>query len=227
MAAGHARALPAPGLSRRRPGHYGPGVSRLPNLRRDELGREAQEVWDSIVATRGDQLTNDEGGLVGPFNAFVHAPAVGRHLAALGAAVRFGTSIERRLAEIAIITVGARWQAEFEWWAHARMAREHGVPEAVVEAIRRGEDPPFASGDERTVYRVARQLAGTGQLTQDACDAARQLLGDAGLVELVSMCGYYTLVSFLLNAFAVPLPAGAAPAWDGGDAAAGSERAPR
>src|SRR5271155_2177084 len=117
-------------------------MSRLPYLRYDELGTDGQHVWDDVVGTRGDRLVNEQGGLVGPFNAFVHAPGVGRHLSSLGAAVRFGTGIERRLTELAIITVGARWKAEFEWWAHARMAREHGVPVLVVDAIGRGEEPP-------------------------------------------------------------------------------------
>ena len=39
-------------------------------------------------------------------------------------------------------------------------------------------------------------------------DAARAHLGDGGLVELVTLVGYYTLVSFTLNAFEVPLPGG-------------------
>ncbi len=72
--------------------------------------------------------------------------------------LRFGTSLERRLTEVAIITVGARWKAEFEWWAHARMARRHGVADAVIDAIGRGEDPPFQADDERTVYAAAREL---------------------------------------------------------------------
>lgn len=153
------------------------------------------------------------GALIGPFNAFVHAPDVGRHLTSLGAALRFGTSIERRLTEVAIITVGSRWKAEFEWWAHARMAREQGVPDAVVDAIGRGDDPPFTADDERTVYAVARELTLTGALSQDSYAAAQGLLGDAGLVELVSLCGYYTLISYLLNAFAVPVPAAAELMW--------------
>jgi 4-carboxymuconolactone decarboxylase len=186
-------------------------MSRLPYLRYDELDPDGQQVWDGVVGTRGGQLTNEHGGLVGPFNAFVHAPGVGQHLTALGAKVRYDTSIERRLSELAIITVGARWKAEFEWWAHARMARRSGVPDAVVDAIERGEEPEFEADDERAVYAVAAQLVRTGHVRQDAYDAARELLGDAGLVELVSLCGYYTLVSFLLNAFAVPLPDGVTP----------------
>jgi 4-carboxymuconolactone decarboxylase len=188
-------------------------MSRLPYLRHDDLDPAGQQVWDGVVGSRAGDLVNDEGGLVGPFNAFVHAPDVGRRMASLGRVLRFETSIERRLTEVAIITVGARWKAEFEWWAHARMAREHGVPDAVVDAIGRGDEPAFDATDERTVYAVARQLAEAGELDQAAYDAAQQLLGDTGVVELVSLCGYYTLISFLLNAFAVPLPPGATPAW--------------
>jgi 4-carboxymuconolactone decarboxylase len=193
--------------------HYCLAVSRLPYLRRDDLDPDGQQVWDSVVGSRADLLINEQGGLVGPFNAFVHAPDVGRHLASLGRVLRFTTSLERRLTEVAIITVGARWKAEFEWWAHARMARRHGVPGAVVDAIGRGEDPPFQAGDERTVYELARELSETGRVGQDAYAAAQRLLGDAGLVELVSLCGYYTLVSFLLNAFDVPLPPGVPAMW--------------
>jgi 4-carboxymuconolactone decarboxylase len=187
--------------------------SRLPYLRYDDLDADGQALWDGVVASRGGDLVGPEGGLIGPFNAFVHAPGVGRRLSSLGRVLRFETSIERSLAEVAIITVGARWKAEFEWWAHARMAREHGVPGAVVDAIGRGEDPPFEADDQRVVYTVARQLTADGQLDRDAFTAAQRLLGDAGVVELVSMCGYYTLVSFLLNAFTVPLPPGAAATW--------------
>jgi 4-carboxymuconolactone decarboxylase len=178
-------------------------MSRLPFVTRDQLSAQGQAVWDSIIASRGSQSVSEQGWMTGPFNAFVQAPDVGRHLDPLGAAMRFGTSVERRLAEIAIITVAARWKAQFEWQAHARMARDLGVPGAVIDAIGRGDDPPFASDEELAVHAVARQLTETGQLGQDAYAAAQRLLGDAGLVELVSICGYYTLVAFILNAFDV------------------------
>lgn len=151
---------------------------------------------------------------MGPFNAWVHAPDAGARLAQLGLTLRFGTSLERRLSELAIITVGARWRAEFEWWAHAPMARDHGVGAAIVDAIARGEEPAFEADDERAVYRVARELSETGGLSEPVYTEAQQLFGDRAMVELVSLCGYYTLVSFTLNAFAVPLPAGAEPVWN-------------
>jgi 4-carboxymuconolactone decarboxylase len=194
------------------------GMSRLPELRRNQLPPDGQAVWDLLVETRGSHVVTAQGSLGGPFNAFVHAPDIGRPLASLGAVLRFGTSFGHRLTELAIITVAAGWQAEHEWMAHARLAREAGVPDAVVDAIRRREDPPFTAEDEQIVYSAARQLVADGHLSQAAYDAAHGLLGDVGVVELVALCGYYTTISFMLNAFAVPLPPGVQPMWPGSQA---------
>ena len=188
-------------------------MSRLPELRHDQLAPEALAVWEAVVGTRGSRLETPGGGLAGPFNAFLHAPAVGGKLADLGATLRYGTTLDRRLTEIAIITVGAWWKAEFEWWAHARMASRHGVPDAVIDAIGNGTSPPFEAEDERVVYVLAHSLATRGFVPPQDYDAASQLLGDTGMVELVTLCGYYTLISFLLNAFDVQLPEGTAPRW--------------
>jgi 4-carboxymuconolactone decarboxylase len=192
-------------------------MSRLPELRRDDLTAAGQAVWDLIVQTRGSHVVTDAGTLIGPFTAFVSAPEAGGPLAALGAALRFGSSIERRLTEVAIITVASHWRAEFEWLAHARIAREAGVPDAVVDAIGRDEEPTFAAADERVVYTAARELVTTGQLADASYAAVHDLLGDTGAVELVTLCGYYTLISFVLNAFRVPPPAGVKPMWPSRD----------
>jgi 4-carboxymuconolactone decarboxylase len=191
-------------------------MTRLPSPTRADLDERAGAVWDSITATRPSIVTAD-GTLMGPFNPWVIAPNFGERLAELGVALRFETSIERRLLEVAIITVGARWRAEFEWWAHSRMALQHGVSPEVVDAIAQGTSPPFRD-DERIVHAAASQLVDDGRIDPVTYDAARELLGDRGMVELVTLCGYYTLVSFTLNAFEVALPPGAEPVWPAGDA---------
>lgn len=183
-------------------------MSRLPALTRDDLDDPGQNLWDQIVSTRSKGVIDESGGLRGPFNPWLHAPEVGRRAADLGAHLRFGVSVERRLLELAIITTGARWKAEFEWWAHVPMAREHGVSEAVIDAIGRGETPHFERDDERVVYAVAHQLAEDGHLAPQTYGDAQALLGDRGMVELVTLCGYYVLVSYTLNAFDVGLPPG-------------------
>jgi 4-carboxymuconolactone decarboxylase len=188
-------------------------MSRLPYMKRDDLDDAGRAVWDTIESSRGAQVVNDEGGLVGPFNAWVTAPNVGARLLDLGGALRFESSIDRRLLEVAIITTGAHWHAEFEWWAHSRMALDNGVSPAVVDAIQVGAEPRFEHDGERIVHNVARQLATTGRVDEATFEEARILLGDGGLVELVALCGFYALVSYTLNAFDVPLPPGAESAW--------------
>jgi 4-carboxymuconolactone decarboxylase len=194
-------------------------MSRLPSLSYDQLDADGQRVWDHIVDTRGDRVILPGGeGLSGPFNALVTAPHIGGHLSALGATLRFNGTLPDVLRELAICVVAGHWQAEFEWAAHSRLARELGVPDTVLDAIAQGGEPEFADDAQRTVYTVARQLVQTGRVTPETDKAVRQLLGGSGTVELVSLCGYYCAVAFSLNTFDVPLPPGVQPTWEDADA---------
>jgi 4-carboxymuconolactone decarboxylase len=188
-------------------------MSRLPYLRHDDLDPEQQAVWEAVVSTRGARTIHEQGYLIGPFNALLHARGSGLRVAELGASLRFHTSLDSRLLEIAVLTVAARWRAEYEWYSHARLATELGVPDEVIRAIAERREPPFGSDAERTVHAVARQLADDGQIDEASFAQAHELLGDQGIAELVFLCGYYTLVSFGLNAFDIPLPEGATPQW--------------
>jgi 4-carboxymuconolactone decarboxylase len=184
-------------------------MTRLRPLQYDELDDEQRAVWDRIVSSRapgGLELVGDDGGLIGPFNAFVHAPAVGRHSGALGATLRFATSLDRRLTELAICTVGAHWQAEFELWAHVPLALEAGVDQTVIDAVLAGETPEFERGDEAIVHAATSQLLRTGRCDAETYDSLVGLLGERGVVELTSLIGYYCSISFTLNMFEVPVP---------------------
>ncbi len=188
-------------------------MTRLTSLTQDQLDEQGAALREAIIGPRGDSLVNDEGGLHGPFNAWLHAPAIGKNLSKLGSSLRFEMSLDRRLIELAIITVGARWESEFEWYAHSTMALEAGVGQSTIDAIGEGGAPSFTLDDERVVYAVAHQLVRDGRLDTETYGAAAELLGETQMVELISLCGYYTLISFTLNAFDVPLPSGATEKW--------------
>ncbi|MEO6570955.1 MAG: carboxymuconolactone decarboxylase family protein [Ilumatobacteraceae bacterium] len=190
-------------------------MARLPPLTRSELDPDQLQLWDALTENRGGgvELVDEHGGLVGPFNSWLYVPKIGRRLSSLGAHLRFGTSIPRHLAEIAICTVGAHWRSEFEFWAHAPMAIDHGVEPAVIEALRSGADPVFDTDEERLVHQVATQLLNDRRVDDATYAGTRTLLGEAGMVELVALIGYYCLISMLLNLFEVPLPAGEVPSW--------------
>ena len=188
-------------------------MSRLTPLQQNDLDERAAALREAIIGPRGESLVNEEGGLHGPFNAWLHAPVIGKNLSRLGTSLRFEMNLDRRLIELAIITVGARWQAEFEWYAHAPMALEAGVEQSTIDAIGAGEPPHLIFEDEQAVYAVAHQLCRDGRIDEATYAVAVGLLGETQMVELVSLCGYYTLISFTLNAFEVPLPTGEAEKW--------------
>ncbi len=191
-------------------------MTRLPIINGTDLSAEQQEVWDNVVnGKRGDasRFVDAHGGLVGPFNASLHAAQTGRKVVSLGEALRFDTEIDNRLLELAVCTVGARWKSNFEWYAHARLAREAGVADDIVDAIERGEEPTFIHADEKAVYDLTMTLLTTGRVPDTVYAAAHSVLDDQGMVELVQLVGYYCLVSFTLNTFQVDLPPGETPVW--------------
>ncbi|MEL6983326.1 MAG: carboxymuconolactone decarboxylase family protein, partial [Actinomycetota bacterium] len=176
---------------------------------------EQRALWDELVASRGGamSLVGPDGALVGPFNHMVASPNLGKRMGDLGHAVRFEASVERRLQELAIVTVGAHWRSNFEFWAHARMALEQGIDRSVIDALAAGDTPNFEQADEAEVHRLASQLVATGRVEQASYDAVRDRLGEQALVDLITTVGYYSLISLTLNAHQVPMPEGEAPIW--------------
>jgi 4-carboxymuconolactone decarboxylase len=85
------------------------------------------------------------------------------------------------------------------------------LSEAVIDAIRDDRDPPFTQDDERLVYRFMRTLHAERAIPDDLYQALAGVLGETGVVDLVGIAGYYTLISMTIKVFEVPPPAGVAP----------------
>jgi 4-carboxymuconolactone decarboxylase len=179
-------------------------MSRLPDLRYEDMSAEQQRVHDEIAA-------GPRGKVEGPLKVWLHAPKLATHAQKLGAHARFQSLLPPPLSELAILVTAATWRADFEWYAHARLAREAGIEDAVIEAIRRGEKPSLADPKARAVYAVSRELHRRRSLSDETYALAEAALGRAALVDLVGILGYYTLVSMTLNAFRVPTPDGSRP----------------
>lgn len=179
-------------------------MPRIPLPGPEAMTPEQRRVHDAVV-------DGPRGMLIGPLRAVIHNPALAERWSALGEILRFGTSLPKRLTELAIIVTGRRWTSQIEWWVHARAAAAAGLPDAAIEAIRAGTPPEFDSAEDTEVYEFARQLQLTGQVAQDAYDAILRRWGTVVVVELTALIGYYTMVSMTLNAHEIPLPEGTAP----------------
>ena len=178
-------------------------MSRLAPLDLTTLTPAQKTVADAIVS-------GPRGGLRGPFEAWLRSPGLADPAQKLGEHVRFGTSLPRDLSELAIILTGKRWKAQFEFWAHARMAKEAGIAEDIVEAVRLGTPPNFRRPEEQLIYDFVTEYFATNRVSQPTYDRALAAFGESGVVDLVGTVGYYTLVSMTLNVFEVALPEGVA-----------------
>ncbi len=194
-------------------------TSRATPITYDATSQEQRELWDELQSSRGGamNLIGPDGALVGPYNHMVASPNLGRRMGDLGHGVRFEASVERRLQELAIITVGAHWRSEFEFWAHGRMAIDHGIGQTIVDDLAANRKPTFDQDDEAEVHHLAAQLVSTGRVDGEAYEAVRQRLGEQALVDLITTIGYYSLICFTLNAHQVPLPDGVASVWPDAD----------
>ena len=188
-------------------------MRRVPPLVRENLDTSGKKLWDEVVAGRGPRVIAQDGSMAGPFGLWLVTPGVGHHLVGLGGSLHTDTTLDRRLTELATIAVAAYWRAEYPFWAHAQMARELGFPDSVLDAITVGDPPVLTSALEETVYGIARNVAEMGTVDPALLDAASASLDQRQLVELVVLCGWYTLVSFAINAFEVPLPPGVPNQW--------------
>jgi 4-carboxymuconolactone decarboxylase len=170
---------------------------------RDELDEAQRQVWDSVVS-------GPRGQVIGPLRAAIHNAELAGRWSALGEALRFSTSLDKRLSELAICVTGRRWSSQVEWFVHAATAAKVGVSPEALDAIREGRAPAFDKRDEAVVYEFARTLQVDGRVPDAIYKEARTLFGVKGVVELTALVGYYTMVSMTLNAHGVPLPDGEA-----------------
>lgn len=182
-------------------------MSRLSPLDLNHLNTDQQRVYDTLRhGPRGDDQHKLK--LEGPFGVWVRAPEVGEAVQALGKIARFGTSIKNDIREIAICVIGAHFRAKFEFAVHRELAHKTGISPLVTEALRDGRVPEFDNGEQQLCYRLAAGLLTKHRIDEQTYRAAINAWGETGVIELVNIIGYYTIVALTLNAFEIPLGAG-------------------
>jgi len=167
----------------------------------DKLTAEQKRVHEIIAS-------GPRGRVRGPLAIWLHRPELAEAAQALGAYCRYGSSLEPKLSELAILCMACVWQSEFEWWAHKPIALKAGLSPEIAEALKAGKRPDFTDIEEAVVHDVVFALSKERKIPDDLYDKAGTILGNNRLVDLVGLCGYYTLISMTLNAFDVPLPEG-------------------
>ncbi len=178
----------------------------------DKLTPEQQALTDAIKSGPRAKLASSgaskPGPLGGPFNVWLRSPGIGNLVQQLGEEIRFRSSLAGKLNELAILVTARNWTSQYEWVAHHKLALEGGLDPKISDAIAQGQRPAGMDADETLVYEFSSEL----QQTQGVSDAmhARAVarFGERGVVDLISVNGFYVLVSMCLNVDRTPVPPG-------------------
>jgi len=178
-------------------------MSRIPELEQDQLDEDQKKIYETILASRGS--------IAGPFRIWLHSPDLADRAQSLGEFLRYQTRLEPRLSELAILTLARFWDCQVEWSIHEGFARESGLEQKIIDALRASKAPAFDRRDEEAVYNFATELLRDRFVRESTFEFALAHLEKRGLVELTALLGYYAMVAMTLNAFQVSLPAGTSP----------------
>lgn len=171
-----------------------------PDKQTDAQKKAAQEF-------RGERMTD----VFGPFVPLSRSPQLMMDAARMGTYLRFGNTLPRVLSEFAVILQARRWSQEYEWYIHAADARTAGLPEEIIQAVAEGRRPEKMTDEQDIVYEFCRELNDSRAVTDRTYARAVARFGEQGVMDLVGLNGFYTLISMVLNVGRTPLPPGATP----------------
>jgi 4-carboxymuconolactone decarboxylase len=189
---------------------------RFKILQPTDMTEAQQALVKSISAgprasVAGSAANSSTGSLGSPFNVFLRSPELGEPLQQVGSYIRFKSSLGPRLTEFAILIVARDWTAQYEWHAHHRLALQAGLSADVAADLARKERPKTMQADETLVYNFCTELLQQRRVGDATYAAAVSAFGERGVMDLIGVTGYYTLVAMVLNVDRTPIPNGAKP----------------
>ena len=184
---------------------------RLPLIPPADLTPEQKPLYDDMrkgIASNFNAfiVERDDGALMGPWNPWLHEPAIGRAIWNLTLAMTQNAAPPDNVRQIAILVVGARFDAAYEIYAHIAVAEKEGMSPERLATLVADVKPNDLAKDESVAYDLAYALSRGGTLPEPLYRLAVATFGQHGTNELIYLVGLYALVSTTLNGFNVPVP---------------------
>jgi len=170
---------------------------RMPPLPREAMNAAQQAAADELIA-------GPRKAVKGPFIPLLRSPALMARLQKVGEYLRFDSVLPPRLSEFATLVVARAWTQQFEWFVHVPLALKAGTSQATIDALRDGRRPQDMSDDEALVHDFVTELTAHRGVCDTTYAATVERLGEQGVVDLVGLAGYFTLVSMVLNVARTP-----------------------
>ena len=173
-------------------------MARMRSLEREDLAAEHQHIYDDIASSRGRVQPN--------FKVLLNNPLATARMAALGGYVRFETPLSPRVKMLAVLATAREFDGDYVWTANLPQARDAGVDEATIQAIRERRAPRGLMPEDAVIVQFMLELLRQHRITDATFQAVQQKLGDAGVIDLLILIGYYGSLSHSLSALEVMPP---------------------
>ena len=173
-------------------------MARLPLASRETSPAGQEATFDEIL--RGGPVPQ-----YGPGSVMSHVPEASKHATGLNQYLRNHSSLPLKAAELAMLVAAREMDCQHIWNAHAKSARDAGVPDGVVDAIRDGKDLPALAADESAVIHLGREILRNHQVSRGGYQSALEIFGQQGTIELTLVLGNYTMLAMLINTFEADL----------------------
>ena len=178
--------------------------NRMPPIPDEEMTEAQKEAVEEFRSARGEPR--------GPWSVILRSPELLNRLRGVSDYLRFNSSLPPRLSEFVILLTAREWTQNYEWAAHHRLAMEGGLSPDIASAVADGRRPEGMADDEAALYDFCTALHRDGRVSDAAYARALDEFGEQGIVEMVGLSGYYTLIAMVLNTARIPLAADATPA---------------
>jgi 4-carboxymuconolactone decarboxylase len=180
-------------------------ADRMPPLPDDQLTERQRQVVADIIA-------GPRGHLVGPFIPLMRSPEFMSRLQQTGAYLRFDSALSPRLSELAILITARVWTQQFEWHHHRIIGEKAGLSAAIIDAVAEGRRPDAMAADEAAIYDFLDELIRTRSVSDATYARTKAQFGERGVIDLIGLHGYYSLLAMVMNVARTPLPGSAEPA---------------
>ena len=185
------------------PDIHADSLARLPKVKREDLDAEGQRVYDLIV----NPASRYRDGLWGPVGMWMHSPPMAEHMFAASTYLRFGTALDQRLTELAILVTARELDAQFEWTSHEPSALRAGLEPAIVDIVKHRKSTAGLGPTEALIIQFGRELIGAHKLSAPTFAKALSTFGRQGVTNLTGLMAYYRFNTTFIDALNVHLRA--------------------
>src|SRR6202046_503367 len=158
---------------------------RLPLIPLAELTPQQKSLCDEMrwgIASNFNafKVEREDGALMGPWNPWLHEPGIGKAIWDLTLAMTANATLPDNIRQIAILVVGARFDAAYEIYAHIAVAEREGMTPERLAALVGDLKPNDLSKEENGAFAVAYKLVRGGTLPEPLYRLAAGTLGQHG-----------------------------------------------